>query len=119
MPYEKDGTPEKSFTGKGAQHNLCSRNAPRKQNNIYAQLSTKIAKLEKSNKKLKCAKKWCKHDCDSDSNDSDSAWSDGFGSMGKSISSSMKHNKINKSVNTYPSPNKAQISKAKFDFNIK
>jgi len=71
--YEKDGTPKKAFAGKGAQCNLCSRNAPREHNTSYVQLSTKIAKLEKSNKKLKCANKKRKHNRDSNSDDSKSS----------------------------------------------
>ena len=73
--YERVGTLKRAFVGKSAQQqrNLRNRNAPRKSNNSYAQLSAKIAKLEKSNKKLKRANK-CKRNCDSDSdsNNSDS-----------------------------------------------
>ena len=43
-------------------------------NTSYMQLSTKIAKLEKSNKKFKPMNKKCKHSHDSDSDDSDSSW---------------------------------------------
>ena len=64
---------KKAFAGKGAQQNQCSRNVLREQNNSYAQLSTKITKLEKSNKKLKHTNKKHKHDRDSDSKDSDSS----------------------------------------------
>ena len=71
--YEKDGTPKKAFTGKSAQRNPRNRNAPREHNTSYVQLSAKIAKLEKSNKKLKCTNKKRKRDCDSDSNDFDSS----------------------------------------------
>ena len=39
----------------------------------YAQLSAKIAKLEKSNRKLKRASKKRKRDYDSDSDDSDTS----------------------------------------------
>ena len=70
--YEKDSTPKKSFAGKNAQRNLRNGSAQREQNN-YAQFSTKIAKLEKSNKRLKHANKKCKHDRYSDSEDSDSS----------------------------------------------
>ena len=68
-------TPKRAFAWKGAQqqHNPRNRNAQREGNNSYAQLSAKIAKLEKSNKKLKCANKKRKRDRDSDSNDSDSS----------------------------------------------
>jgi len=51
--YEKDRTPNPAFTGNSRQCNLHRRNAPREQNNSYMQFSTKIAKFEKSNKKLK------------------------------------------------------------------
>jgi hypothetical protein len=73
--YEKDGTLKRAFTGKSAQQqrNPCNQNAPRESNNSYAQLSTKIAKLEKSNKKLKRANKKRKRDRDSDSDDLDSS----------------------------------------------
>jgi hypothetical protein len=73
--YKKDGTPKRAFAGKNAQQqrNPCIRNALRESNNSYAQLSMKIAKLEKSNKKLKHANKKRKRDRDSDSDDSDSS----------------------------------------------
>jgi hypothetical protein len=69
--YATDGTPKRAFTGKTAQKQR-NRNAPRETSN-YAQLSAKIAKLEKSNKKLKRAHKKRKRDRDSDSDDSDSS----------------------------------------------
>ena len=62
-----------SFAGKSPQCNPCSGSAPHDQKNNYAQLSAKIAKLEKSNKKLKRMNKKGKSDHDSDSNDSDSS----------------------------------------------
>ena len=73
--YEKDGTPKRAFAGKSTQQqrNPCNRNAPRESNNSYVQLFVKIAKLEKSNKKLKRANKKFKHDCNSNSDDSDSS----------------------------------------------
>ena len=74
--YKKDGTPKRAFAGKSAQQcNPCNRNAPRDHNNSYTQLSTKIVKIEKSNKKLKCTNKKSKrdHNSDSDSDDSDSS----------------------------------------------
>jgi hypothetical protein len=71
--YEKDGTPKKAFTGKSAQCNPCNRNASHEHNTSRMQLSMKIAKLDKSNKKLKCMNKKGKCDRDSDSNDSDSS----------------------------------------------
>jgi hypothetical protein len=78
-----------------------------KHNNSYAQLSTKIAKLEKSNKKLKRANKKRKHDHNSDSNNSNSSRSDGSGSPVKLVINCTKRNKTNTHVNTYPRPNKA------------
>ena len=62
-----------AFTGKGAQCNPHSQNVPHKHNNTYAQLSAKIVKLEKSNKKLKCASKKRKRDIDCESKDSSSS----------------------------------------------
>ncbi len=70
--YDKDGTPKKSFAGKSAQRGSRNGSTQRKQSN-YAQLSVKIAKLEKSNRKLKRANRKCKRDRDSDSKDSDSS----------------------------------------------
>ena len=68
--YNSDGTPKKGFEGKNVQRNSCNECASRDQSNSYAQLSTKIAKLEKSNGKLKHATKKCKCNYDSDSNNS-------------------------------------------------
>ena len=70
------------------------------------QLSAKIAKLEKSNRKLKRATKKCKCDNDSDSDNSDASWSDGSGSTGID-NSCTKRNKTKYSVNIYPSPSKS------------
>ena len=70
--YEKDGTPNKAFAGKSVQRNPHNRNMQRKHNN-YAQLSAKIAKLEKANKKLKHMNKKLKKDYNSNSNDSNSS----------------------------------------------
>ncbi len=71
--YNSDGTPKKGFAGKSAQQNSHNKSASRDQNASYAQLSMKIAKLEKSNKKLKSTKKKRKGDYISDSDDSDSS----------------------------------------------
>ena len=71
--YNSDGTPKKGFAGKSAQCNPRNGSALRDQKTNYVQLSTKIAKLEKSNKKLKCATKKGKRDRNSDSNDSNSS----------------------------------------------
>ncbi len=71
--FNSDGTPKKGFAGKNAQHPSCNKHASREQNASYAQLSVKIAKLEKSNKKLKRAKKKRKRKYVSDSNVLDSS----------------------------------------------
>jgi hypothetical protein len=71
--YNPNGTPKKGFAGKSAQRNPRNGSAPRDQKTNYAQLSAKIAKLEKSNKKLKRANKKRKRDRGSDSDDSDSS----------------------------------------------
>ena len=55
------------------QHNPHNRNVPCQQNTSYAQLSAEIAKLEKSDKKLKSANRKLKRDYDGDSNNSDSS----------------------------------------------
>ncbi len=55
--FNSDGTPKKDFAGKNAQHPLRIEHASHEQNASYVQLSAKIAKLEKSNKKLKCTNK--------------------------------------------------------------
>ena len=71
--YNSDGTLTKDFAGKNTQQNSCNKNTSRDQSTSYAQLSEKIAKLEKSNKKLKRAKKKRKREYVSDSDDSDSS----------------------------------------------
>ena len=63
----------KGFTGKNAQRNSRNGSVLHDQKTSYVQLSTKIAKLEMSNKKLKNASKKRKRDYDSDSNDSDTS----------------------------------------------
>ena len=68
--YNLDSTPKKAFAGKGTQRNPCNGSVLRKHNTSYVQLFANIAKLEKSNRKLKRMNKKRKHDCDSDSNDS-------------------------------------------------
>ena len=55
--YNSDGTPKKGFAGMNVQHPSRNKRASHEQNASYAQLSTKIVKLEKSNKKLKHVKK--------------------------------------------------------------
>ena len=55
------------------QCNLRNSSVPRKQKINNAQLSTKIAKLERSNKKLKHTNKECKCNHNSNSDDSDSS----------------------------------------------
>ena len=76
-------------------------------NNSYVQLSAKIAKLEKSNKKLKGTNKKSKCYRNIDSNVSNSSWSDGSNSTGKLGINCTKRYKTYTHVNTYPSPNKA------------
>ena len=71
--YNSDGTPKKGFAGKSAQHSPQNGSSQHGKKTNYAQLSTKIEKLEKSNEKLKRANKKRKHDHNSDSNDSDSS----------------------------------------------
>jgi len=71
--YEKEGTPKMDFAGKSMQCNPRNRNVPHEHNTCYAQLSMKIAKLDKTNKKLKLANKKRKCDTNSDSNDSGSS----------------------------------------------
>ena len=102
--YNSDGTLKKGFAGKNAQRNPRNENAQREQKSNYVQLSAKITKLEKSNKKLKRANKKRRRDSDSDS---DSSWSDGSGSTGNLDNKCTKRNKINHDVKSYPSPNKA------------
>ena len=58
---------------KNMQRNSCNKHASREQNNSYAQLSAKIAKLEQSNRKLKHTNKKHKRNYDSDSNGSDAS----------------------------------------------
>ena len=71
--YNSDGTLKKGFAGKNAQRNPRKESASRNQKTNYAQLSAKIAKLEKSNRKLKRASKKCKRDYDSDGDDSNAS----------------------------------------------
>jgi hypothetical protein len=66
--YEKDGTPKKAFAGKSVERTLHSRDVMRDHNSAYVQLSAKIAKLEKSNRKLKHASKKRKHNHKNDNN---------------------------------------------------
>ncbi len=103
--YKLKGTPKKAFTGKTLQPNLHNGSAPCKHNTSYAQVSTTIPKLEKSNRKLKHANKKRKRHCESNSNNSYSSRSEGYGSTGKLDNICMKRNKINHCVNAYPSPN--------------
>ncbi len=69
--YNLDGTPKKGLAGKNAQCNPCNGSVLYKQNTSYMQLSAKIAKLEKSNRKLKHTNKMHKRNYNSNSNDSD------------------------------------------------
>eukprot|EP00804_Cyclotella_cryptica_P024178 CCRYP_019497-RA/>CCRYP_019497-RA protein AED:0.44 eAED:0.44 QI:0/-1/0/1/-1/1/1/0/92 len=66
--YEKDGKPKKGFgNGKHGSTALDKKTA-----STFAQLSAKVEKLEKANKRLKKSSKKRKRDYDSDSSDSDS-----------------------------------------------
>eukprot|EP00804_Cyclotella_cryptica_P024421 CCRYP_015862-RA/>CCRYP_015862-RA protein AED:0.37 eAED:0.37 QI:0/-1/0/1/-1/1/1/0/133 len=66
--YEKDSKPKKGF-GKG-EHGSTA--LDKKTASEFAQLSAKIEKLEKANKRLKKSSKKRKHDYDNDSSDSES-----------------------------------------------
>eukprot|EP00804_Cyclotella_cryptica_P001257 CCRYP_012760-RA/>CCRYP_012760-RA protein AED:0.37 eAED:0.37 QI:34/0/0.5/1/1/1/2/0/392 len=66
--YEKDGKPKKGF-GKGKHGSTA---LDKKTASAFAQLSAKVEKLEKANKRLKKSSKKRKRDYDSDSSDSDS-----------------------------------------------
>ena len=67
--YDKDGKLKKGF-GKG-QHGSTA--LDKKTASAFAQLSAKVERLEKANKKLKKSSKKCKREYDSDSSDSDSS----------------------------------------------
>jgi hypothetical protein len=67
--YDKDGKLKKGF-GKG-QHGSTAHD--KKNSSAFAQLSAKVERLKKANKKLKKSSKKCKHEYDSDSSDSDSS----------------------------------------------
>ncbi len=67
--YDKDGKLKKGF-GKG-QHGGTA--LDKKNASAFAQLSAKVERLEKANKKLKKSSKKCKHEYDSDNSDSDSS----------------------------------------------
>ena len=67
-----DRTPKKGFAGKNTQHNTHNEHTSREQNASYTQLSVKIAKVKKSNQKLKRMKKKCKRHYISESNSDDS-----------------------------------------------
>ena len=67
--YDKDGKLKKGF-GKG-QHGSTA--LDKKTASAFAQLSAKVEKVDKANKKLKKSPKKCKHEYDSDSSDSDSS----------------------------------------------
>eukprot|EP00804_Cyclotella_cryptica_P012152 CCRYP_009841-RA/>CCRYP_009841-RA protein AED:0.19 eAED:0.61 QI:0/0/0/1/1/1/2/0/435 len=66
--YEKDGKPKTGF-GKGKHGSTA---LDKKTASAFAQLSAKVEKLEKANKRLKKSSKKRKRDYDSDSSDSDS-----------------------------------------------
>ena len=67
--YDKDGKLKMGF-GKGQHGSIAfDKNTA----NAFAQLSAKVERLERANKKLKKSSKKCKHEYDSDSSDSDSS----------------------------------------------
>ena len=72
--YDSNGTLKKNFNGKNANGTSHGYKRPHWGGSSYAQISAKIDKLEKSNRKMKCAinKKKCKH-YDSDIDDSDTS----------------------------------------------
>ncbi len=74
--YDKDSKLKKGF-GKD-QH--CSTALAKKTTSAFAQLSVKVERLKKANKKLKKNSKKRKCEYDSDSSDSDSSWRGGSGS---------------------------------------
>ena len=68
--YKSNGNPKKTFNGKKSN----GPERPARGGSSCVQLSTKIDKLEKSNKKMKCAITKKKRKCyDSDSDNSDSS----------------------------------------------
>ena len=67
--YDKDGKLKKGF-GKG-QHGSTA--LDKKTASAFAQLSAKVERLKKANKKLKKSSKKCKGEFDSDRSDSDSS----------------------------------------------
>ncbi len=73
--YESNGTPKSSFKGRKPNGNSRGPERPARGGSSYAQLSAKIDKLTRSNKKMKRAieKKKRKHHDISDSDDSDSS----------------------------------------------
>eukprot|EP00804_Cyclotella_cryptica_P016279 CCRYP_005743-RA/>CCRYP_005743-RA protein AED:0.85 eAED:1.00 QI:0/0/0/0.66/1/1/3/0/377 len=73
--YDSNGTPKSSFKGRKPNGNSRGLERPARGGSSYAQLSAKIDKLTKSNKKMKRAigKKKRKHHEMSDSDDSDSS----------------------------------------------
>ncbi len=67
--YDKDGKLKKGF-GKGQYGSTA---LDKKTASAFAQLSAKVTRLKKANKKLKKSSKKCKHEYESDSSDSDSS----------------------------------------------
>ncbi len=55
--YNLDGTPKTAFPGRSTQQNAHNGIILNEHNTGYAQLSAKITKIEKSNRKLKHTKK--------------------------------------------------------------
>jgi hypothetical protein len=72
--YDSNGTPKKNFNGKKSTGTSHGPEKPAQGGSSYAQLSAKIDKLEKSNRKMKCAMNKKKRKCyDSDSDHSGSS----------------------------------------------
>ena len=72
--YDSNGTLKKSFKGKTPTGTSHGPKRPTQGGSSFVQLSAKINKIEKSNKKMKCTLfKQKKHKHHKDSNDSDSS----------------------------------------------
>jgi len=71
--YKSNGTPKKNFYGKEACVKSHGHERPHQGRRSYVQLSTKIKKLEKYNKKMKLAQKKKHKHCHHSSNSNDSS----------------------------------------------
>ena len=72
--YESNGTPKKNFYGEDTHEKSCGHKKPHQGGSSYVQLSAKIKKLERFNKKMKHAQKKNRkhHNSSINSNDSSS-----------------------------------------------